>query len=418
MNSTTESPRTSAHLSSVKELLAELDQMKNKGIGARERLDFILDQGAELVEEGFDFEDAFDIEARVRVKRIDQLDELAKTMTLAKGFWADAPTKNDVKEAAMGLFRHLDRFIIDAKNIEVRSHIETLSQIWESAPDLRWLYPWLGGDGPIYRPSYGGSSVAQHEGREYPTAPTPEEPSTDVKEFAERKKQLYKEATPKAELSTEEEQVGKLKKLWPEVPEKDWNELEHKTELEHNAELERLNKSVLESPSSEDTHLKASETKADWDKKIRDFDQGRSPVFKATILREEGGTIGEGEVVGTVGKMGKMEKVKAVEPEKEEDVVDHILHDAWTTALRDLTLDDWRFTKERTWTEEGSVLLWHLQTGEARLELSKLEDGRTNISLRILNNGEFWKHEEVLTPESIKELHLNPLPFVKKAIQS
>ena len=50
MDKTTESTSTSAHLSSVKELLAELDLMKNEGVGARERLDFILDQGAELVD--------------------------------------------------------------------------------------------------------------------------------------------------------------------------------------------------------------------------------------------------------------------------------------------------------------------------------------------------------------------------------
>jgi hypothetical protein len=91
------------------------------------------------------------------------------------------------------------------------------------------------------------------------------------------------------------------------------------------------------------------------------------------------------------------------------------MHDAWTVALRELTLDDWRFTKERRWTQEGSVLLWHLQTGEARLDLTKL-DGRTNVSLRILKDGKLWKHEAELNDDEVRELHLNPIPFVKRAL--
>ena len=427
MNSTTESSGTSAHLSSVKELLSELDQMKNKGVGARDRLDFILEQGSNLIDE-FDLQDAFDVEARARSKRLNQLNELSSVMTNAEHLWAGGPILDDVKEAASKLFTHLRRFLKDTLSREAKSEINMLSQIWESAPDIRWLYPWLTAwEGPIYRPHY-DNWLARTSGREYPPAPVPEEPSAEVKELAERKAKLYEESTPKAELEritkhielpTEEEQLKEMKKLWPETPEKDWAELEQR----HNAELERLNKNVLESPSPEDTHLKASEQKADWEKETHDLDQGRSPIFKAKILREEGDAVGEGKVVGTVSK------AKDFEPEKEEDVVDHLLHDEWTVALRELTLDRWHFSKEtvslmgpvkRTneeLTETARVLLWLVQTGEARLELTPKGD-KTHVSLRILTDGKLRKHEEDMSSAGVKELHLNPIPFVKKALDS
>ena len=68
-------------------------------------------------------------------------------------------------------------------------------------------------------------------------------------------------------------------------------------------------------------------------------------------------------------------------------------------------------------TETARVLLWLVQTGEARLELTPKGD-KTHVSLRILTDGKLRKHEEDMSSAGVKELHLNPIPFVKKALDS
>lgn len=356
MDTTTESPGAPrTHLASVQDLLTELDRMKTTGIGARERLDFMLARGSELVEENaFDLEDAFDLEARVRVKRLDQLEHLAKAMTTAKGLWADAPIKDDVTKAAMGLFRHLDRFIIDAKNVEHRSHTETLSQIWVSDPDIRWLYPWLTAwTGPIYRPSW-----ADNNG--YPVAPAAEEPSEEVKEFAEAKQKLYDEtAADQTPVELPEPETKEMAKLFDLSPE----------------EAKKVEERIAE---------KMAEVKVD---------PNDIPAPKQ---------IPDEVVVGKVKK--------EAEPE-----VDHIRRDAWTQALREMTLLNWNFDAEREWLAEGSeVIIWKTEDHEeARLELVQMSDS-TIVTLRILTKDGLRKHEE--KRHSVKELHLDPLPFVKKAI--
>jgi hypothetical protein len=418
MDSTTESTGTPTHLSTVKDLLTELDQMKNKGIGARDRLDFILEHGAELMEE-FDLQDAFDVEARARSKRMAQLNDLRSSMTNTEQLWGGGPLLDDVKEAATKLFSHLHRFLKDALSRERKSEIDMLAQVWEWAPDIRWLYPWLTAwKGPIYRPNYHVRGETAHGGMQYPTAPVPEEPSEEVKELAQRKEALYKEATPKAELDriardielvSEEKKIKEMRKLWPDVPEKYWDELERNEALlerEHNAELERLNNRVLESQSAEDIHREASETKAKWEKETRELDS-RIPAWKGKIIHQD-------EAGNLVVPKPKVEPT----PEPEPEPVDHILHDAWTTAFRELTLDDWQFTKEMPWHSgavKGKVLLWHLQTGEARVEMNKTAGG-TTVSLRILKDGKLWKHEAELDDDEVKELHMNPIPFVKKTL--
>ena len=414
MNSTTESAGTPSHLSTVKQLLAELDLMKNKGIGARDRLDFILEHGVGLMEE-FDLQDAFDVEARARSNRLRQLDDLRSSMTNTEQLWSGGPLLEDVKEAASNLFGHLHRFLKDALSRERKSEIDMLSQLWEWAPDMRWLYPWLTGEGPIYMPKFAepGIGVARHSS-EYPTAPEPEAPNDDAKEFAMQKEKLYAEMAPAAggpgwsvpktqvELPSEEQQLKEMEKLWPKVP----AELERKLELEHNTELERLNKSVLESPSSDETVVKKE--KFDSNRKIRfsrkDLDQPSR--WQGKVIHQEDPSA-QGRVVATM-------RNPVVEPEP----VDHIVQDAWTTALRELTLDDWQFTKVMPWRSDsvkGKVLLWHLQTGEARVEVYKT--GRvTNVSLRILKDGRLWKHEAELNDDEVEELHLDPISFVKKAL--
>lgn len=385
MNSTTESPSTSAHLSSVKELLAELDKMKDKGIGARDRLDFILEAGSGLVED-FDFHDAFDMELRAQTRRMSQLNELETTMSHARHQWDGGPIRDDVKEAARRLFGHLGRFLKDASQRESGVETEMLGQVWDWAPDIRYLYPWLTAwSGPIYRPNvdYGVAHYSTYPAA--PEAPVPEEPSKEVKELLTLKDKLYEEEATTSvplELPSENDQ---------------FDELEKKALQLHQAELERLR----------DLTPKATEgTKEAEPTPRRTF-----PLKRESVNGEE-----DSRVVATVSS--SVPVVKELD-----DHPDHIRRDAWTMALRECTLEDWRFRQETTGhTDEGdvTVLLWNAgSSSEGRLEILELPDAQVRLSLRVLNDEvRFVKHDKVMSVIELRELHLNPLEFVKMTLES
>jgi len=139
-DSTTESPR----LRSVKELLEQLGSMRTKGLGARERLDFLMSRGPELVKD-FSCEDAFDVEARTRGARLQELEDLSRDMDCLERTWRGAPLLEDVRQAGRQLFKHLSGFVREAVADERRTEIDMLSAMWRSAPDIRAQYPWLTG---------------------------------------------------------------------------------------------------------------------------------------------------------------------------------------------------------------------------------------------------------------------------------
>ena len=372
MDTTTESPRT-PRLASVQDLLAELDRMKTTGIGARERLDFMLARGAELVEsDEFPLEDAFDLEARVRVKRLDQLDHLAKTMNTAKGLWSEAPLKDDIKQAAKGLFRHLAGFITDARRVEEKSNIETLSQIWVSDPDIRWLYPWLTAwTGPIYRPRWAEFSS-------YPVAPTAQEPSEEVKEFAETKQKLYDEtASDQTPVELPEADTKEMAKLFDLTPE----------------EAVEVEKRIAE---------KMAEVKVD----PKDIPPPKEAPDEVVVSSIKG--TAQGPVVS---------RVRPDEPLPEPEP-DHLRRDNWTTALRLATTRNWTFSKEQYWmVDSGEVLIWRDRSNEARVEFLPM-GGETLVSLRIRTDEGFHKHEQKLGKGALRDLNYDPLRFVEKALES
>lgn len=366
MNSTTESPSTSAHLSSVKELLAALDKMKSKGIGARDRLDFILEQGSELVDD-FDFNDAFDLELRAQTKRMRQLSELETVMRSARAQWEGGPFRENVKEAVGHLLDHLDKFRTDARHRETRVETEMLGSIWDWAPDIRWLYPWLTAwSGPIYRPDrdYGAARYSSYPVA--PEGPVLEEPSKEVKELLELKDELYKEVKKKPEeLETDEDQLEKL----------------------HNVELERLEK--IHNAKLETVKEQTPEAEP-------------APPRRFPIRRDD-----EPERARVVAKF------EASPPELE---TDHIRRDAWMTALREATLEDWRFCSERPGSPT-TVLLWRAGKAEARLELIERPEGM-HVWLRMIDaEGHFKSHSHTMPFAEVQELHLDPSDFVKKALE-
>jgi len=176
----THSTTTPSNLSRVQELVAHLDQMKNTRVGARERLDFILEQGSELVQE-FDFKDAFDLEHRAMSKRLAQLEDMDSSSRLARTQWKNAPLPEDVREGAAKLIDYLDGFVKEAKSTERKAEVEMLSQLWEWGPDLSHMYAWL------------------TSGRPVPKKREPIEVPEEIREFGKLKADLYREVKEEAE---------------------------------------------------------------------------------------------------------------------------------------------------------------------------------------------------------------------------
>ena len=184
MHTTTESSSTS-HLRSVRDLLAELDNMKNKGIGPRDRLEFILDGGATLVDV-FNIEDAFDLEARAMNRRLESLGDIKSTLRQGQQQLRGAPVQEEMKEAAGRLLGHLDKFLEDALTRERKSEIEMLSQIWSWGPDISHIFPGLTSGRP---------------------KPKPLEIPAEIQEFTQKKAALYDEVREEFEAHPHHEPV-------------------------------------------------------------------------------------------------------------------------------------------------------------------------------------------------------------------
>lgn len=133
---------SAARLRSVQDLISNLDQMRTDGVGARERLDFLLAHSAEIVPE-FDFHDALSLEHVATSVRVRKLEDLGDQVVKLKGLWADSPLADDVRGAGQKLMRHLEGFVAERKSAETRNETQMLAELWDWGPDLSDLYPWL-----------------------------------------------------------------------------------------------------------------------------------------------------------------------------------------------------------------------------------------------------------------------------------
>jgi len=410
MHTHTDNTNSSAHLSTVQELLTELDEMKNKGLSAQERLDFILDQGSNFVEE-FSIEDAFDLEHRARTKRLEQLDELGSTLRTHQAQWRSAPMESPVKEAADKLLGHLDVFIKKGQDRERKSEIEMLSALWTWAPDVSDIWP-------------------GHHSRPKPkTIDIPEE----VKELLEKKSELYDEletektATPPGEWIAQD--FEKLKQMHGiNVKE----ELKKAEALENEmAKTSSFKKTVPDIKLEEESRSypslnEAMKTMSSPVQQPKSVD-GRFPLRSRITMPTEGEEM---KVVGKVTdlpvKPGDRE-VKDFEAE-----LGPLVRDAWTEALREMTTDDWSWQRSmKGMTGEkgnfGHVLLWTTPRLEARLEITDEKSGaltkgelRSPDSLKLVQlwvqkpDGTYHKHSETMTPDEVEKMNLDPIPFLKR----
>ena len=405
----THSQNSSAHLSTVQELLTELDEMKNKGLSAQERLDFILDQGSNFVEE-FSIEDAFDLEHRARSKRLEQLEELGSTLRTHTTQWKGAPVEDPVKEAADKLLGHLNVFVKKAEDRERKSEIEMLSALWEWAPDVSEIWP-------------------GHHSRPKPKAITiPEE----VKELLEKKTELYDE----------------LKTKKPNTPPGEWIAQEFE-------ELERIHGVNVQEELKKAESLESEMSKTSSFKKavpdINTKETANYPTLKEAMkdlpspMQEPKSVEGrfprkskitmptEGDEMKVVGKVTEM-PVKPGDHVVKDPQADFspLVRDAWTEALREMTTDDWSWqrTMKGITGERGTfghVLLWTTPRLEARLEITDEKAGalskgelRSPDSNKLVQlwvqkpDGTYKKYSEKMTPDEVEKVNLDPIPFLKR----
>jgi hypothetical protein len=322
---------SSAHLSTVKELLAQLDLMKNDGIGAQKRLEYILEHGKEVVPE-FDFRDAFDLELEASSKRATSLNHMDSDLVGLQDKWKVGPFRDAVKEAGQKLLEHLIKFIADAQNQERKTELHLLSQLWEWAPDLRHLYPWL---------TEGKKPEAVKEESTLPP---------ETKKLVEKKDEL---------------------------------------EAEVAAEFEKLAK------EEEPKLLEAMKQMKPW-------------AVQEQVVEEQ-------RVVASVHP--KPEPIPEKEDVQLEPDNDQLMVKSWGEALRELTVVPWTFRwHERNNT--GIVKMWGCGVDEARLELSEVPTEVTRVKLRLYIKGEVSVHEETIPSSKVKELHEDPMGFVKKTLDS
>jgi hypothetical protein len=377
-NMHTHTQNSSAHLSTVQELLTRLDQMKNDGLGARERLEFIIEEGSNLVEE-FDFEDAFDLEHRAMCKRLEALEDMATTQRAFRQQWELAPVQEEVRDAAGRLLEHTNKFIKDAQVKERKVEIDMLSNIWDWGEDLTHMYPWLTSGRP---------------------KPKPVEIPKEIKEFAEKKEALYKQASA--------DQEAKRKK-WAEDLAADFDQ------------ADGVKESDQAPPKKSEFEKKLEEGEKKYKHGIKASDRTELPLVPTEDVCPDA-------TEKIVAKVTRDEDVKEAESELDvggEDNQEELTRDAWTMALRELTTHTWKFSREmkgRVGPEarNGTVMLWNTtddkRVHEFRLEILE-DDDQFLVKGRLLINGEtarYSGHEDRFTTDGVVKLHLDPNGFLDR----
>lgn len=369
-------------LSSVKELLIELDGMKERGLGAQQRIDLILKKGEDFADE-LNVQDAFELEQASQAKRIKQLELLANNLEAYRTQWKDAPVKKGVKEAATKLLEILRGFITTAQREERKAESEMLSTLWTWAPDVTDQWPWLA------------------------APPKKLEKNPELEEVKE--------------LETKKSSGGKLD---PELTEK---------ELEaHQKVVEKIEENVKElavkTNTEPDQLLESVRTLGDAVEKEAKK-QSRTAKVKEKVSSAPDLFAGGFEVEDS-GEIEVSSVKERLSPKKEtHEVTSDLMRDAWTEALQEMTTHSWEFVKELSGLRDTTYAkVWKWEAGEdtAELEIRDRKSGDLSkgqvrhpgtlkivtLSLRLL--GSYKRHQEIMTDAEIEKMHLDPIPFIEK----
>lgn len=135
----------------VKELVDRLGEMKNSRLSPRDRLEFLLDNPVVKSQEVFSHELAFEVDARSRCRRLEDLEHIQRTLRELGNAWSAGPLEEDVRRGGTQLLGYLGDWLEDALRVERRHEIEMLEQLWESAPNVEeHFFPGRkSGDAPV-----------------------------------------------------------------------------------------------------------------------------------------------------------------------------------------------------------------------------------------------------------------------------
>jgi hypothetical protein len=377
---------SSSRLRTVKDLLEQLSSMKSEGLGARERLDFLREEGPELVKD-FSFEDAFDAEARTRYARLEHLDDLAGDFRELETSWSSSPLPEDVRQAGSKLFKHLAGFVGDAQAAERHSEIEMLSQIWDWAPDIRWLYPWLTAwTGAAQEPPT-VNELTRRYGVQHTTQPK------------SRSKEAGELSSAKAELDQEVVDAN--------LESSAFDALEREALRQHELVVKESGRS--------------DEMRTDFERQTWELDQGEHVRRDFEVKRAE-----EDPTSSQVPHPGWNRDFMArrAELEKKPEDPARVRQEAWTQSLRDVTLETWSFRIEAAghlgaWGQ-GTAMIWKhgLEPhSSARLEWAPSRDGHVNV--RLFASSESLGSRELkreMSEAQLAELHVDPSSFVAEVL--
>lgn len=408
MNSTSHSTITSAaHLSTVKDLLAKLDEMKTGKVGARERLDFLLERGPEVVQD-FSFEDAFDVEARLVGERSRKLDELGRQLGHLKACWVDSPLDEDVQDAGTRLMKHLDEFVRQGQRREASTEIEMLSSLWQSEPNVDeafGMYHTSGKSGARKR-AVPSSAPAPAPA---PVNKSPEEMALEATRYTleETKKALEKELT---EKNVEELEMPKAAELTP--LEEEQQRIIKEAELAPKPEKEPGTQ-VVGQVSRKELLVGLEKPK----RLERDISRSR-PSFSGPELSTD--------------FLEPPEKLKQLSDEDLERV-DLLDIKTWTQALNDELMSSWKFDRQLVgrvgdFGRQGLSIFWKKGAGtEMRLDLERLAQGEVLVRLTpprptrgrwsLEDEQKIYRvHAVEMRDSELEELHKDPSSFVKKVL--
>ena len=421
----------SAHLSSVQELLEKLDEMKTGRVAARQRLDFLLRHGSEVIQD-FDFRDAFDLEMQAMGERLKKIGDMGTNLRAFKGSWTSGPLEEDVQKAGVRLVDHLDEFVTQASRKETITEIDMLSQLWISDPDVSAVFglplahytkpgtEWGAGE-TKYAAARGGQVGRPGDGEA--------EKLESVRD--ELEEEVANENVKEMEMPSADDQVKEMKKLFPELKDQDFKTLEKA----HNAFIEGLAKKaeeahqqVLKDPTANLERQKEI-SKELKDPEVRAHLAGAfNPKVAARPVLSD-----DHQVVGQVSKTSSTQPApsKSVHREELPAEIDELNIRTWTRAINETLVSKWKFDRQLRGRvgEQGRMgitLIWKKGKAELRLDLESLALDETLVRLVPPRATDRWPtedeermyqvHAQEMSNSALEELHQDPNDFVKSIL--
>lgn len=384
----------SDHLSTVQELLAKLDEMKTGKVGARQRLEFLLEKGPEVVA-GFDYNDAFDLSRQAHTERVRKLADLRGAVDVVTARWHDSPLEDDVRQAGGRLIEHLSEFVRQAHDKEARFEVETLASLWEDAPDV---FPAFGLPTPSYYPKTASSDdirTNSHAGR--------------LEEVCDRlTEEVVEENLEKLELPSEEEQAKELKKLWPEAKEGIDRQFKEAASRDDQAGAPALEKKEM--PVHEE-YVKKYDLVVDASKE-RTVDEGRHVVGKVDLTRKKAEPLEQPEE----------DPEESLEPE-----MDMLDIRSWTQAINETLASNWKFDRQLRGRvgdrgRMGVTLIWTRHDSEIRRDVERLASDEVLVRMTPPRSskhpleeeeGMYRTYAKEMKESELAVLHKEPSEFVK-----